>query len=93
MFVGYSGENADLYGEAKVECDPNAMYRTMDGSCNNLSKPYWGKSSTQFSRILPPNYDDKIKSFRKSVTGEELPLARVVSTQVRLAVMIIVLQS
>ena len=39
-------------------CDKNAIYRTYDGSCNNLKKPLWGKSFRALARFLPADYCD-----------------------------------
>ena len=79
----------DLYGTpyeqycpAIPQCNPADKYRTIDGSCNNLEHPIWGRSVSLFSRILPPSYSDGISEFRLSVSGRPLPLARFVSTQV-----------
>jgi len=53
----------------KIKCDPTLCYRTIDGSCNNLNFPLWGKSLTSQARFIPPSYDDstcyniKIASF------------------------------
>ena len=64
------------------KCHPRQRYRNIDGSCNNLENPLWGKSNTQYSRILPPSYGDGINTFRRSVNGSPLPLARILSTEV-----------
>ncbi|CAC5417199.1 PXDN [Mytilus coruscus] len=32
-------------------CPKNARYRTIDGSCNNLRNPTWGKSDTKLRRL------------------------------------------
>lgn len=32
------------------------FYRTMDGSCNNLKNPCWGKTDEPYQRWLPPSY-------------------------------------
>lgn len=40
-------------------CDEMAkMYRNLDGSCNNLEKPELGAAMTEYSRLLPADYDD-----------------------------------
>ena len=39
-------------------CQPNAKFRTIDGSCNNLKSPVMGRSNTQLGRYLAPKYDD-----------------------------------
>ena len=63
-------------------CNPKERYRSIDGSCNNLENPLWGKSNTQYNRILPPSYSDGISEFRRAVSGGHLPLARLLSTEV-----------
>lgn len=60
-------------------CQPNYKYRTIDGNCNNLRNPFWGKSLTQFTRLLPPQYADGINQFRMSVDGAPLPGPRELS--------------
>lgn len=42
----------------KVICDPNAVYRTINGSCNNLANPLWGSSMTPFLRVAKPEFAD-----------------------------------
>lgn len=55
-------------------------YREMDGMCNNLENPHWGAVMAPFRRLLPPNFQDGVSAPRISVTGSELPTARLVST-------------
>uniref|UniRef100_T1KRS7 Clip domain-containing protein n=1 Tax=Tetranychus urticae TaxID=32264 RepID=T1KRS7_TETUR len=55
-------------------------YRTIDGSCNNLEHPLWGKSHTSFIRIAPPDYSDGLNELRKASDGSNLPGARIVSS-------------
>lgn len=42
----------------RVTCDPNAVYRTMNGSCNNLDNPLWGSSMTPYLRLSEGVYSD-----------------------------------
>ena len=35
-------------------------YRTIDGTCNNLRRPLWGASNTEFRRVLSAVYEDGI---------------------------------
>lgn len=77
----YSIEHTDLeqFCIREPSCK-QSKYRTFDGSCNNLQRPLWGKANTAFERLLPPEYGDGIHEPRtKSVTGAQLPSARVVS--------------
>lgn len=77
----YSIEHTDLeqYCIAEPSCQ-QGKYRTIDGSCNNLQRPLWGKSNTAYERLLPPNYNDGLNEPRtRSVTGDLLPSARLVS--------------
>ncbi|KAK2166056.1 hypothetical protein LSH36_43g07001, partial [Paralvinella palmiformis] len=57
-------------------------YRSLDGSCNNLQHPIWGRSFIPFRRYLPPVYADGLQSFRESVIGGPLPNARLISFNV-----------
>lgn len=42
----------------KPKCDPNAPFRTIDGSCNNLNFPVWGQANTANTRIIDADYSD-----------------------------------
>ncbi|XP_037045776.1 chorion peroxidase-like [Bradysia coprophila] len=59
-------------------------YRSIDGRGNNLKNPDWGASNTPFSRFGPKNYEDGIYAIRKSVTGSDLPNARLLVQNVLL---------
>lgn len=42
-----------------IQCDRTSLYRTIDGSCNNLQNPEWGQANSQQRRYLKYNaYDD-----------------------------------
>ncbi|KAG4079842.1 hypothetical protein HA402_014973 [Bradysia odoriphaga] len=58
----------------KIRAHPK--YHAIDGRGNNLKNPEWGASDTPFSRYGPQNYKDGIYKIRKSVTGADLPNAR-----------------
>lgn len=68
-----------MCGDAFPRTCENSRYRTYDGSCNNLRNPTWGMANTRYGRLLPAIYGDGIQSPTSSVTGSELPLARLVS--------------
>ena len=42
----------------EYECPTDDVYRTMDGSCNNLANPLWGRKETPLRRELPAKYND-----------------------------------
>lgn len=65
---------------AKPKCDFNSKFHQIDGSCNNMIKPWLGKSETPYKRLLPPEYQDTISSPRSvSVTNKQLPNPRLIS--------------
>ncbi|KAG1666088.1 Chorion peroxidase [Nymphon striatum] len=64
-----------------VTCtEQNNIYRTYDGTCNNLKRPLEGSAPGPHARFIDPDYDDLIQSPRsKSVTGTPLPSPRLIS--------------
>ena len=53
-------------------------YRNLEGTCNNLKNPLWGAAMKAHSRFLPYDFEDGISAPRISITGRELPSARLV---------------
>ena len=51
------------------------IYRTIDGTCNNLENPLFGASNTQFTRIAPAEYADGIASLRGGLQARKTELA------------------
>ena len=43
---------------AKCSSSGGSIYRTLDGSCNNVLSTDWGKAGTALERIIPPKYGD-----------------------------------
>ncbi|CAL4065298.1 unnamed protein product, partial [Meganyctiphanes norvegica] len=60
----------------------SVMYRTLDGTCNNLDKPAWGAAYRPFARFLPPDYSDGIEALRVSVRAGDLPNPRITSATI-----------
>ncbi|ESO96969.1 hypothetical protein LOTGIDRAFT_115464 [Lottia gigantea] len=59
------------------------MYRTADGTCNNLRNSKWGSAFIPMRRFQPPEYADGVSEPRTtSVDGSQLPSARLVSREV-----------
>lgn len=65
-----------------VKCNPNAKYRSANGSCNNLEIPTWGASKTPMLRMIDANYDDGYYKLRLQTNGKELPAPRVINLNV-----------
>ena len=42
----------DACKNAPIECDANDIFRSFDGTCNNINKPYWGARSTALPREI-----------------------------------------
>lgn len=61
----------------------NSKYRTIDGFCNNIYHPYWGKSNVCHIRLLHPDYADGISAPRVSHNYRvPLPNPRIVSNNI-----------
>ncbi|XP_050037572.1 salivary peroxidase/catechol oxidase-like [Dermacentor andersoni] len=71
--------NASLTCEPAPACNASKPYREIDGSCNNLAHPDWGKTDSCLRRVLSPAYADGISKPRLSCNGSELPSARLIS--------------
>lgn len=68
-------------------CRERTLYRTMDGSCNNLWEPRLGTAGSVFRRILPAQYegDDGQTPRLTGRRGSRLPSPRLVSTAVHVS--------
>lgn len=63
-----------------IQCNKFQLYRTYNGTCNNLNNPNkFGVAYQPFRRLLPPKYSDGVSEPRKSKSGKYLPSARTVS--------------
>ena len=64
-------------------CDGAAKFRTMDGTCNNLRQPNYGRTGTPFQRILLPEYAKGSVDLprKRNGDGRELPSAREISNR------------
>jgi len=62
-------------------CNPSLVYRTFDGTCNNLKEPNFGRTGTPFQRILLPEYAKGTvdQPRRRTDANIELPSARQIS--------------
>ena len=66
------------------ECDTELKYRTIEGECNNLKKPFYGKSFTPLARVLDSAFEDGIHEIRsKAKGGKPLRSPRLISTTIR----------
>ncbi|XP_062609286.1 chorion peroxidase-like [Saccostrea cucullata] len=60
-----------------IECNATSKFRTIDGTCNNLENPIWGKSETPLIRFLPSAYEDGRGAPRsRAKSGNPLPTPR-----------------
>jgi len=78
-----SRQNIETTGESCSSSSSSCsarLYRTADGSCNNLREARYGKSDTALNRILLPEYANGIDTPRRGTNGGPLPTSRLVST-------------
>lgn len=64
------------------QCNSEEPYRNMDGSCNNLKTPLFGKSLTPFQRVLNPIFEDHFNQPRLTVSGFPLESPRKISSTI-----------
>lgn len=63
-----------------ISCDQNNRFSNIDGSCNNIKNPWFGKSETPYKRYLTPAYQDKLDIPRTMAkNGQSLPNVRRIS--------------
>jgi len=70
----YAQEICSTYRQLK--CSRYNKWRPIDGTCNNLVHPYWGKSYESTIRIAPPMYSDYVWAIKRGKDGHKLPVAR-----------------
>ncbi|KAI8421164.1 hypothetical protein MSG28_008240 [Choristoneura fumiferana] len=63
-----------------VSCS-SSKYRSIDGTCNNLARPGWGRKGAPFTRIAAPRYADGIYAMPVARSGRPLPNPRALSTR------------
>lgn len=63
-------------------CDATAVFRTLDGKCNNIANPSFGQSFTPFARFVPAIYSGDGTMPSVAVSGQPLPNARLVSSTI-----------
>ncbi|XP_069114341.1 peroxidasin-like [Argopecten irradians] len=61
--------------------EKTAIYRSIDGSCNNLDHLDWGQSVTARPRFMPAAYSDRfgLSEIRKGENSRDLPSPRLIS--------------
>lgn len=64
------------------DCPLSTRLRRFDGACNNLVHVNSGKAFSPYQRFLPPDFDDGVKSVRRSLAGAPLPTPRTVSANI-----------
>ncbi|CAG9818035.1 unnamed protein product, partial [Phaedon cochleariae] len=67
------------------KCSPEEyqnMYRSAEGSCNNIKKSSLGESFTGYTRLLAPDYSDNINTVRRARNKDALPNARRVGSAI-----------
>ncbi|XP_060850509.1 peroxidase-like isoform X1 [Rhopalosiphum padi] len=79
VYCGDGPDSNNIYYDKcapEVTCTENAIYRTANGTCNNLMNPLWGSSVTPYIRLCDADYNDGDHEVRKQVDGSLLPRPR-----------------
>ena len=65
-------------------CKAESKFRTVNGECNNLKKPFYGQSFTPLARVLDSAFEDGIQEIRSTgKNGNPLSSTRLISTTIR----------
>ncbi|UJR29119.1 hypothetical protein I4U23_010333 [Adineta vaga] len=73
-------KNICAYKSIDVSCLSDALYRTFDGTCNNLQNHWWGTTNIPFRRLGKANYvDGQFYPRNVSITGISLVSPRLIS--------------
>ena len=68
------------FNSFQPRCDHFYPYRMIDGSCNNMDRPWWGMSRSPFKRLLHSVYADGLNEPRThSFTNKPLPNPRYIA--------------
>jgi peroxidase len=78
--AGHAGPGLAQLQTREHTCDATAVFRTIDGKCNNIDNPSFGASVTPFARYLPATYSGDGTLPRVARSGMPLPNARLVSS-------------
>uniref|UniRef100_A0A2P2HWN0 Chorion peroxidase-like n=1 Tax=Hirondellea gigas TaxID=1518452 RepID=A0A2P2HWN0_9CRUS len=69
--------------DATPACDPFERYRNIDGSCNNLAHPTYGRTHTVLQRMFRHREDPTMMRRVSVIVGRLLPNPRLVSEAIR----------
>ncbi|CAG4970274.1 unnamed protein product [Parnassius apollo] len=65
-------------GSTPTTCKKD-IYRSFDGTCNNLENPSWGAAKEPFAELVNNNYADGVHQFPETSENEQLPNPRAIS--------------
>lgn len=82
QILEFFAEIAHAEEDNDVNCNENARFRTIDGTCNNLERPLWGSVGDKFLRLEPADYGDCVSAVRRAKSGDEMPNARQISINI-----------
>lgn len=68
--------------QPQANCNPSFKYRTIDGTCNNVQRPFQGAINQPLTRVARAAYEDGFDVPRGGRQQSRLPNARLVSVTV-----------
>ena len=75
--------NFDFYAMGDPECDEDDVYRSIDGTCNNLTSPLYGSTGVELLRQVgaEADYEDGISSPQDEIRPSPREISNVLSAQ------------